>query len=98
MMGTSPKKNEQQEQQKMLQDLEQEFYLELKGQVSEMVNAGTRVRYEKIFNLDSQDKSELTKEEIEEIAKRKRIEEDLMDTDAYRHTQMNTDKYDSKFL
>jgi hypothetical protein len=49
-----------------------------------MVNAGTRVRYEKIFNLDSQDSTELTKEEKDEIEKRKRIEEDLKDTDAYR--------------
>jgi len=46
------------------------------------VNAGTSIRYEKIFSIGEDCEKDLTREEFDIIKKRKRIESELLDEEA----------------
>jgi hypothetical protein len=61
--------------------LEISFYNELKSKLNEVVNAGTHLRFEKMFAVSNNTNENeikfltgLTREEKDEIDKRKRIE------------------------
>ena len=48
------------------------------------LNGGSRVRFEKIYNLDESNYKDLNKEERELLKKRQELEDDLNDKDSHR--------------
>ena len=61
-------------QKEYLQQLERDYYMELKQKVNDFVNAGCKLRYEQLFELEQENEADRTFEETKEIEKRRSLE------------------------